>query len=186
MQQPRKVLMNKSMHTPPKHSGLSLAELLVAIFIGAMIFIAASQLLVTHIRTNSRMEAMMRLRDNWGRLQFLLEQEIQESRGAATSSGSLSLTIPNPSIPSSTTSITYTLTGNALTRTGPPINSDGSLNFTLSSNTETILRGITGFTVSIGSDSSQTVIYTADLVDPTGVGLNQRGSAATAESRIIN
>lgn len=169
-----------------KANGFSLAELLVAIAVGSIVFLAAAQILISHIRTNARMEAMMRLQDHWSRLQFFLNQEVQEARGASASGSSLFLTIPNSDNPAQTQTITYALSGDTLTREGPAIASNGALIHGGGLVTHVVMRGVSSFTPLISAGGQQQVSFSISLTDPSGVTLTERGSAAVAKARIIN
>lgn len=180
-------MMRTINHSQRPSNGLTLPELLIAIAIGSIVLLAASEILTSHIRSSSRMEAIMRLQDSWSRLQFLLNHEIQEARGASVdSSGALILNIPDSTNPATLSTISYRTAGTALQRFGPTIGSDGSLIFNQASTTQVVLRGVSAFTPSLGNGGSQQVRFTVSLVDPTGVTLTQRGSATTADARIIN
>jgi len=169
-------------------SGFSLPEVLIVSVIGSLMLLSAVGLIASHTRTSSRMEAKMRTHDTWARIQFLLDQEIQESACiSASNSSTLVLSLPPCSAPQAT--ITYTQSGTNLLRTGPAIdNNDGSLILNTTS-TDIVTSDLTpqsGFTVS--TPDSRGAEYTISITDPTGFSFTNQGksSAAQTRSRIID
>lgn len=173
--------------------GFSLAELLIVVVIGGVLMTGAATMIISHMRSSARSEAIMRLQESWSRVQFLLDQEIQEASGSpsSTTCSSLTLTVPNPDVSGSNLTITYSLVGTELRRTGPPVNSDGTLNGKLDndgrtpSSTEIVMTRVSSFCpTSSGGD----VDYTLGLTDVTGVTYQNQSevSGARTRSRIID
>lgn len=168
--------------------GFTSTELVLVVAIGSLLMIGIASMLITQIQTSAKMHAGMRLQEAWSRIQFLLDQEIQEARSgsdtpAAGDCSSLTINIPNPTTSSEAT-IVYSRSGTALTRTGPPINADGTLNFATTSSTATVMSGVTSFCPTI---SNSQVTYTMQLTDPSGATYQNQSqpSGARGQARII-
>lgn len=182
-------------HLPLRHkrhgdAGFSLVELMIVVVVGGVLMTGTVSMLISHIRSAARMEAMMRLQETWSRVQFLLDQEIREARiGTGTPSSvactSLSLTIPDSS--GGTVSVVYSRGADGtLSRTGPPINdATGELEFSSASTTETVMRGVTRF---CPTTTDGRISYTMALSDATGVTYENQSqpSGARAASRVID
>jgi Tfp pilus assembly protein PilW len=67
-----------------EHSGLTIIELLVTSIIGLILILMTLTIFTSHMRTSAQMEAYNRLQQHWKRIQFLIEQDISESTGQAT------------------------------------------------------------------------------------------------------
>jgi len=168
--------------------GFTLTELLMVVVIGSVLMLGTATMLISHIQSSAKMEGSMRLQEAWSRVQFLLDQEIQEARIESGSPSSvactiLSLTIPNPG--GTDGSITYSRSAdNILTRTGPTINADGTLNFGTQAEDEVVMRGVTSF---CPTTSNGRVGYTMALRDASGVTYQNQSnpSGARSRSRII-
>jgi prepilin-type N-terminal cleavage/methylation domain-containing protein len=173
---------------PTAWQGYTLVELLIAVAIGSFLMIGTASMLISHIQSSARMEGLMRLQEAWSRVQFLLDQEIQEARIEAGSPSSvncssLSLRIPNPA--GGEGQITYSRTGDGtLTRSGPSVNEDGTLDFNVQANDEPVIRGVTSFCPTVRDG---TVAYTLGLRDASGVTYQNSSnpSAARSRSRVI-
>lgn len=72
----------------------TLPELLIVSVIGGVLLVSAAQLILAHVRTTTRIEGKLRAQDVWTRVQFLLEQEIQESACSTASGSELTLKLP--------------------------------------------------------------------------------------------
>lgn len=177
----------RSQQARTNHQGFSLPELLIVIVIGGVLMTGAASMMISHMRSSARSEAILRLQESWSRVQFLLDQEIQEASGSPSSStcNSLTLTIPNPTGSSSDLTVTYALSGTNLQRTGPPVNSDGSLDGTASSTTELVMSRVTSFCPTTNGGE---VNYSLALEDATGVTYQNQSqpSGASTRSRVIN
>lgn len=176
----------KSYHSPT--SGFSLVELMVAALAGVVLILGASQILISHIQTSSRIEARLRLQDTWSRLQFLLDQEIQEARSASISGSSLTLKVPSGSSGSATVDVVYSYSSSTkqLNRSGPKINSDGSLDFALLDPASLVTSKVSRFAPVLNGSGNQIVEYTVSLIDPSGAAYSNRSSASIGRPRIIN
>lgn len=168
----------------PQNTGYSLIELLIAIIIGGLMITGAASMLIAHMQTSSRSEAINRLQDSWSRIQFLLDQEIQEAIGTARVNNCSSLTLAIPATSGGTDTISYDLSGTDLKRTGPDINSDGTLNFG-TSRTDLLMSNVTSFCPSL---SDGEVKYTLALRDASGVVYQNQSqpTGARSRSRIID
>ena len=113
--------VSNSISKPAAHA-FTLPELLIVSVIGGILVVSAAQLILAHVRTTTRIEGKLRAQDVWARVQFLLEQEIQESACSTASGSELILTLP-PCDDAASPTITYSLQGTNLIRTGPTIDS---------------------------------------------------------------
>ena len=166
--------------------GFSLTEVLIAIAVGSVLMAGAASMLVSHTRTSARAEALIRLQDAWSRVQFLMDQEIQESIGSPTIVTCTSLTLEMPDSSGSTDTVTYALSGTTLSRSGPEVSADdGTLIEGSSSTDQVVMTGVTDFCPT--SDSGE-INYTLALRDASGVVYQNRSqpSGARTRSRIIN
>jgi prepilin-type N-terminal cleavage/methylation domain-containing protein len=169
--------------------GYTLVELLMVVVIGSVLMIGTASMLIAHIQSSARMEGLMRLQEAWSRIQYLLDQEIQEARlepgsPASVTCSSLTLKVPNPT--GSDGQITYSRsTDGVLKRSGPSVNADGTLNFSLLADNEIVMRGVTSF---CPTTSDGRVTYTLGLSDPSGVTYQNQSnpSGARAKTRIID
>lgn len=176
------------LHPHPKRlqdsNGFTLVELAMVVAIGSIIMLGTASMLISHIRSSAKMEAVMRLQEAWSRIQFLLDQEIQEARVEATSPSavsctSLSLTIPNAT--GSDGSIVYSVSSSGLlNRTGPPVSSDGTLDFSATSSTATLMRSVRSFCPVV---SDGRVTYTLALDDASGATYENQSQPSGARSR---
>jgi hypothetical protein len=73
--------MRGSRHGQGPHGGeaFTLVELLVAMVAGTVVFAAAGSVLVSHIRSSSKLELAQRQRDNAARLDYLIQVEASEA-----------------------------------------------------------------------------------------------------------
>lgn len=172
--------------------GLTLVELLIGLVIISILIIAGVSLVISSLRIGSRVEAFLRLQSKWSLLQYLLNNEIQESIAANAGSGSISLSIPYGDPPSCTTLVTYSLSGSTITRFGPGVNTNGSLvlpsctTASVTATTQTLLTSVTSFSTSLDTSSSQRVSYSLSFSDPSGVQYSNKATSATGSARIIN
>ena len=186
--------------TPPRihrrAGGYSLLELLLVSGMGLLLVAVVISVIDGHVRSRTSMEALMRLQDHWSRVQFLLEQDIQESQGSvATSngcgSGSRQLTIQVPSDTATPAYITYYLksqsSGIELWRCGPAVKADGDLDFATPSDA-LVVRRVGAFSVNTSSSDPQRISYTLTLTDPSGATYTNQAqpSGGMSRSRVIN
>lgn len=163
----------------------TLPELLIVSVVGGLLLVSAAQLILAHVRTTTKIEAKLRSQDVWARVQFLLEQEIQESCNS-TGGSELTLTLA-PCGETTSPTITYSLDGTNLVRTGPKIDStDGSLLLNDSSSTDIVASNVSSFTPS--SADGQNVSYQLNILDPSGFSFSGEGKSSSAQirSRIID
>ncbi len=158
--------------------GFTLVELLITGAIIAVIFAAGSSVMVSQIRASSVQESIRRLQDHWGRVNYLLESEINESASASVvANTSLTLTLPGGQ------TITYSFdpSTRTLTRTGPPINDDGTLNLTAGTANvaSVLLSDVDAFNPSLVN--SREPSYAMTLAD--GRGVTFTGLASSTRSR---
>jgi len=171
--------------------GFSLVELMIAAAVGGVLMAGAITLVIAHMRTASRMEALMRLQETWSRVQYLLDLEIREARlsddsPSVEACSSLTLAIPNPAS-GDDASVVYGLTEEGtITRTGPPIlDTTGQLDFDANTTTETVVRGVTEFCPEL---TNGRISYQMTLRDGNGVVYrNQKQpSGARGSSRVVD
>lgn len=166
--------------------GFTLPELLIATGLAGLLMAALVAVVVGHVRSRGKMEAVMKLQDDWSRVQFLLDQDIEESisssnaAGCAPSGSRLSLTVAGTNQP-----ITYYLDGTNLRRCGPTVTVTGELSPTATSD-DLVAEGVSGFVVNL--DDPQRPSYTLTLNDPTGASYTNGTlpTGAMMRSRRIN
>ena len=151
--------------TRPRTAGITLVELLVVLAVGSVVLTGAIAMLVSHLRTSSQLTALLRLQDICGRVQFLINTEIQQAeRASGGMQGKLILDIPDME---EAPQITYELnTNQELRRTGPLINDLGRLDDTLVSD-ELVVRGVQAFNVDTSNPRHPT--YSLTVRDANGV-----------------
>lgn len=137
-------------HSPVRHRsgarGFTLVELLIAAGLGAVILAVAAKVLTGDVRSSSSQEAIQRLRDHWGRVNYFVDTEVREGLSVSLAAGSgacasvasplLTITVPAPGTASGTSTIHYYNQNGDLWRCGPDIADDGSLLF------DTVTNGI--------------------------------------------
>lgn len=74
-----------------RESGFSLTELLLAVFIGAFISLVAGDTLLSHIKSTAKLEALERLRSEWGRVTNFIEAEVALSERVIYNPDSINL-----------------------------------------------------------------------------------------------
>lgn len=154
------------MKTRHSHRGFTLPELLIATALVGLLMTALVAVVVGHVRSRGKMEAVMKLQDDWTRVQFLLDQDIEESitssstGGCAPSGSRLSLTVAGTNQP-----ISYYLVGTNLRRCGPTVTVTGELSPSATSD-ELVAEQVSSFVVNV--DDPQRPYYTLTLSDPTG------------------
>ena len=141
---------------PTDRAGFTLPELLIAAAISLLTATVAGDLLISHIRSSERAEALERQRSDWARTTGFLEAEIALSERVYTpdpaSTDPLPVAVPSacgftndqvrleldlrrdlpPVVYAVRPSTTGWLPHNTLWRCGPGLNSDGSYNTTIS------------------------------------------------------
>ena len=170
-------------------TGFAMVELLLGAVVGLICLGAIIAVVLSYVRSRDRLEALLRLQDQWGRLQFLLDREIQEATPVTSSSsvsascgaGTAALSLE---VPGNSNRILYYLSANTLRRCGPVITSNGDLGATVSD--ALLLNGVTSFTVNTSDPQRPT--YALTLTDPNGVSYTNQSqpSATTFRSRTIN
>jgi len=156
----------------------TLVELLISSLIMGVIFAAGSNVMVTQIRVSAQQESVRRLEDHWGRINHLLDRDITESASAAAvANTSLTLTL------SGGQTITYAFDAGTrtITRTGPPINDNGSLNLTSGTDpvASVLLTDVDAFAPTITNSREPT--YTLAISD--GLGASFTGLSSSTRSR---
>lgn len=179
-------LMNRrALTTPRRQHGFSITEVMIAAAIGGTLMVGAVSMIIAHTRTAVRSEALIRLQDSWSRVQFFLNQEIQESQGTPVISGcDLQLSMPTSSGGFDT--VTYSLNGTDLERTGPTVAMAGTLEEGTSS-TDVVMSGVNAFCAELINDSGA-VRYTMTLADRSGVTYSNQSdpTGARPSGRVIN
>lgn len=140
--------------------GFTLPELLIATVLACLLMAALVAVVVGHVRSRGRMEAVMKLQDDWTRVQFLLDQDIEESIASSSAgAGTLTLTVAGTNQP-----INYYLSGTNLRRSGPTVTVTGELSPTATSD-DLVAERVTSFVVTLEDTRPS---YTLTLTDPTG------------------
>lgn len=189
--QPIRALIRRSRRPRRASAAFTLVEILLVAVTGLFVFAAVTTMIVSNVRTRYRLESLLRLQDQWTRLQFLLEQDIQEGRSmAATASGCasgkgtlvLSLAVPlslNPRIE-------YYLrpgsgrTGPELRRCGPMVSRDGQL-VDIASDL-LLLRGVSSFQMDLSD--AQRPSFRLTLSGPGGVSYTNQSAPSGSQSRV--
>ena len=175
------MISKPSSQTRGSSHGFTLPELLIVSVIGSVLLIGAAELILAHVRTTTKIEGKLRSQDVWTRIQFLLDQEIQESACSAASSGELILTLPPCGDPASPT-ITYRVQNSKLVRIGPAINSaDGTLLLKGGAMSDVVAGNVSAFVPS--SPDGKTVSYKLNILDPSGFRFTGEGKASSAQTR---
>ena len=79
-------------------AGFTLVELLIAASVGVLLSLTASQLMLSHMRSSSALEATQRLRDDWNRTTHFIESEVALSERVLTNAALINLAQCNPAI----------------------------------------------------------------------------------------
>jgi hypothetical protein len=144
--------------------GLTLPELLVAILVSSVIAIAAGAIVLDNIRITSKQDSILRLQENWNRIQFLIDQDMAEGSGSCFSGSTLTIY----GVQGSGSNIIYSLVNNNLQRQGPRINSSGALDLS-TNDTDIVADYVSTFEGSAANDTcsasnpSQRIAYTLGL-----------------------
>jgi len=147
----------KRLHVRP---GFTLTELLIITVLAGLMMMALVAVVVGHVRSRGKMEAVMKLQDDWTRVQFLLDQDIEESiESSSASAGTLNLKVAGTNQP-----ISYYLSGSNLMRSGPTVTVTGELSPTATS-VDLVAERVTSFVVTLEDTRPS---YTLTLTDPTG------------------
>ncbi|MFY8149304.1 MAG: PulJ/GspJ family protein [Prochlorococcaceae cyanobacterium] len=161
-------------HSKSSSQAFTLVELLIAAGLGAVILAVAAKVLTGDVRSSSSQEAIQRLRDHWGRVNYFLDTEVREGLSVSLAAGSggcasvasplLTITVPAPGTASGTSTIHYYNQNGDLWRCGPDIADDGSLLF------DTITNGILveNATLQTSITNSSNVAYTLTLSSRAG------------------
>lgn len=163
-------------------SGFTLIELMVSVVITTVLLAGAAVALTQHVRTSKDVEFIQSMRNDLKRLTFLLETEVKEGSAIQTAqavscaTGTNSLfTITVPQLGTTGTNLTNSFihyyatgTGNTATlmRCGPPINNNGTLNFSGTSAAATVSSNTT---LTVSSASTKAVTYDITLRDPAAI-----------------
>jgi prepilin-type N-terminal cleavage/methylation domain-containing protein len=192
---------------PSDGKGFTLPELLIAAAISLVTATVAGDLLISHIRSTERLEAMERQRSDWSRTTTFIEAEVALSErvisdaskiaiptacGFSNSNYRLGLDLRRdlpPVIYAIKPSTTGWLPQNTLWRCGPGLNNDGSYNNTLT--VAPILDGLDGtaggggFIASASADAKQAT-FTLGLKGHSRVTYSQEDSARTRISPLYS
>ena len=170
--------------------GYTLVELLLVSVLGTLIILVVINVIESHVRSRTKLEALMRLQDHWSRVQFLIDADIEEgqrilsgSRGLCSAAGTTLLALEVPGL---SQKIHYYLAGNGneLRRCGPLIGVNGELQDVASDGL--VIRGVSDFFVDLADPERP--IYRFTLTDSSGVTYTN-GREPTGEafrSRVIN
>lgn len=155
-------------------TGFTLVELLVVAAAGVVVLAGAVVMVVSHIRSSSRMGALLHLQDHCGRVQFLINHEIQQAARATGGADQLVLQVPGLANP-----ITYSLNDDAeLRRDGPGIDAQGRLEAGASRN-DLVARGVEAFVVDVSNPLAPS--YRLTLRDATGMTYTTRQAAGSPD-----
>lgn len=166
-------------------AGFTLTEVLIVSAVGLVALSAIVAVVISYVRSRERVEAVLQLQEQWSRLQFLLDREIQEAV-PVTSSSSLSSTcgtitpILELEVPGQSTRIAYYLSGTDLRRCGPAIDASGNLTATVSD--ALVLSRVSSFSVDTSSDSRRPT-YSLSLSAANGVTYSNQSQASGSSFR---
>lgn len=192
---------------PSDSQGFTLTELLVATAISLLTATVAGDLLISHIRSSERAEAMERQRSDWSRTTTFIEAEVALSERVIDNGSNIAIPaacgfsegqfrlgldlrrdLP-PVIYAIKPSATGWLPQNTLWRCGPGLNNDGSYNATLT--LAPILDGLDGlangegFIASASTDAKQ-ASFTLALKGHAKMTYSQQDSARTRISPLYS
>lgn len=178
--------MGKLRRTPKLPVGFTLVELLIVAALGSIALGAVATVLVRTIRTSVSIEVNQQALNELGRIASFIELEVGEAAAdgaiAAMRSGipvscnpspgiaPLTLTLPNPGGPTRFIQYYTTVTGaeTTLWRCGPPIETDGTLNY--GSNPTTAFPLGFNLTLTVNTNSllprGESVQYTLASTEP--------------------
>lgn len=193
---------------PPSDSqGFTLPELLIAAAISLLTATVAADLLISHIRSSERAEAMERQRSDWSRTTTFIEAEVALSERVIADASKIAIPaacgfsnndyrlgldlrrdLP-PVIYAIKPSTTGWLPQKTLWRCGPGLNNDGSYNTTLT--LAPILDGLDGTAAGAGfvataSDDAKQATFTLSLKGHARVTYSQQDSARTRISPLYS
>jgi prepilin-type N-terminal cleavage/methylation domain-containing protein len=192
---------------PSNGQGFTLAELLIASAISLLTATVAGDLLISHIRSTERAEAMERQRSDWSRTTTFIEAEVALSERVITDASKIAIPtacefsdgdyrlgldlrrdLP-PVIYAIKESTPGWLPTNTLWRCGPGLNNDGSYNKTLT--VSPILDGLDGTAAGGGfiasaSDDAKQATFTLALKGHSRVTYSQEDSARTRISPLYS
>ncbi len=172
-------------------AGFTITELLIASAVGLLVLGAIVSVVLAYVRSRERVEAVLLLQEQWGRLQFLLDREIQESvpvsgsSSVSTRCGTLPAAALELEVPGQSNRIAYYLSADTLRRCGPAIDASGNLTSSVSDSL--LLSGVSAFTVDTSSDNRRPS-YRLTLSAANGVTYSNQSqpSAASFRARTIN
>ena len=192
---------------PSDNQGVTLPELLIAAAISLLTATVAGDLLISHIRSSERAEAMERQRSDWSRTTSFIEAEVALSERVIDVASNIA--IPSAcgfndsqfrlgldlrrDLPPVIYAIKATTTGwlpqNTLWRCGPGLNNDGSYNSTIT--LAPILDGLDGSAAGAGfsadaSEDAKQASFTLALKGHSRVTYSQQDSAHTRISPLYS
>lgn len=187
----KRVITSKSENS--RLNGFTLVELLVTTIVGSLLAFAGVSIYVQSLRASVRVIQAQQLRDQWARIALLMNADIAESCSATAAGSTLTLRVipgfanqasiqPDAVIAAcaaSNNTIVYTAANGSLTRTGPAINANGTLNFANTATNQVLADNATQFTPvapTLFTPSFQLtlsgplgLIYSGDETDPDQV-----------------
>ena len=192
---------------PSDAQGITLPELLIAVAISLLTATVAGDLLISHIRSSERAEAMVRQRSDWSRTTSFIEAEVALSERVIDLARNIAIPVAcgfnddqfrigldlrrdlPPVIYAIKPSTTGWLPQNTLWRCGPGLNNDGSYNSILT--LAPIVDGLdgsadgAGFTATASTDAKQAA-FTLALKGHAKVTYSQQDSAHTRISPLYS
>lgn len=189
-----KAFLNPLQHpcrSPAK--GFTLVELVVASAIGVVMVLAGVAASIGGYQSTARVINAQQLSDEWSRLTLLLNADIAESCQATVIGTTLTLRVINPTslttldsidpdatgpICAAAPTITYALAGQNLSRTGPAVTRDGTLDFTTITGALVVSEAVTQFVPVAASNLAPSYQLTLSRA-----GANYSGDGANVESR---
>jgi Tfp pilus assembly protein PilW len=167
-------------------------ELLVTLVVGGVLLTATISALISHFQYSAQLEARNRLQDHWGRVNFLLDAEIAEADTITidavvcdNAASLMTLNVRSADGSNNTAAIRYAVNAAGdLVRCGPPVNTDGSLDFLGNADTSTLVPNAQ-LVVVLATNRNPT--YTLTLTDPSsGVTYANQISGSRSRVRVID
>lgn len=166
---------------------MSLVELLIALVLGGVVMAGAARVLIGDVRSSSNQEAIQRLRDHWGRVNYFVDTEVREGISVSTAAGTgacldaanprLTILVPATAGPGA---IHYYEQAGSLWRCGPDINANGSLDFTTITNGVLVENATMQTTITNGTNVSYTLVLNSSRSDSGGLTYTASSQARTS------
>ena len=150
----------------------------------------ATSLFLSNLRASVSSLTAQELRDDWGQLTLFLNADISEACWAQTEGSTLVLRVPatasvdNSACAANARTVTYALSNGVLTRTGPPVQRNGRLNFAdAAGNPVPLLQGVAAFDLAGSQPLAPRYQITLQRAMPWGSTVQYTGQGSTVVGR---